>query len=338
MLHVRLLVPIDLTAQILALLDANVGVVNISVVTGAGRSPAGDLIEFDAAREVGDDLFAALADLDLDDRGSISVEQVDLSLSRSSREAQERVPGNSTDAVIWDEVEIRTGDDAALTGTFLTFLTIATLLAGVGIATDSAVTVVGAMVVGPEFGALAAIAVGLVRRRGALARRGAIALAVGFPVAISITALATWVAQETGLVYDDLVELNTQTEFIYQPGVLSLIVALLAGAAGMLSLTSRNSAALVGVFISVTTVPAAGYVAVGGVLGEWSQVWGSALQLLINLVGIVLAAAAMLWTRRWAHRRRLQRSADAGQTARTSGATSRLSWLLSGIKPETRRE
>ncbi|HET8642513.1 MAG TPA: transglutaminaseTgpA domain-containing protein, partial [Pseudonocardiaceae bacterium] len=39
----------------------------------------------------------------------------------------------------------------------------------------------------------------------------------------------------------------------------ALIVALLAGAAGMLSMTSAKSAALVGVFISVTTVPAAGY-------------------------------------------------------------------------------
>ncbi|MEP6562235.1 MAG: DUF389 domain-containing protein [Nakamurella sp.] len=338
MLHVRLLVPVDLMAQILALLDGNVGVVNISVVTGAGRSPAGDLVEFDAAREVGDDLFAALAALDLDDRGSISVEQVDLALSRSSREAQQRAPGNATDAVIWDEVETRTGDDAALTGTFLTFLTIATLLAGVGIVTDSAVTVVGAMVVGPEFGALAALAVGLVRRRGRLARRGAIALVVGFPVAMAITALATWLAQATGLVSDDLVELNTQTEFIYEPGVLSLIVALLAGAAGMLSLTSRNSAALVGVFISVTTVPAAGYVAVGGVLGEWSQVWGSALQLLINLVGIVLAASAMLWTRRLFNAGHLQRSTDTGPSARTTGRTKRLPWLLSGIKPETQRE
>jgi uncharacterized hydrophobic protein (TIGR00271 family) len=194
------------------------------------------------------------------------------------------------------------------------------------------------MVVGPEFGPLAAIAVGLVRRRGRLARRGAIALAVGFPFAMSITALATWVAQQAGLVSDDLVELNTQTEFIYQPGVLSLIVALLAGAAGMLSLTSRNSAALVGVFISVTTVPAAGYVAVGGVLGEWSQVWGSALQLLINLVGIVLAAAAMLWTRRWAHSRHLRRSTGAGLSARQFGGAKRLPWLLSGIKPETQRE
>ena len=167
----------------------------------------------------------------------------------------EQAPGNATDAVIWEEVESRTGDDAALTTSFVTFLTIATLLAGIGIVTDSAVTVVGAMVVGPEFGPLAAIAVGIVRRRGGLARRGAIALVVGFPVAMIITAVATWLAVQTGLVFDELVELNTQTEFIYQPGVLSLIVALLAGAAGMLSLTSRNSAALVGVFISVTTVP-----------------------------------------------------------------------------------
>jgi hypothetical protein len=60
---------------------------------------------------------------------------------------------------------------------------------------------------------------------------------------------------------------------------------------------------MVGVLISVTTVPAAGYVAVAGVLGEWSQVWGSALQLLINLVGIVLSAAGMLLVRRWAQRR-----------------------------------
>ena len=160
------------------------------------------------------------------------------------------------------------------------------------------------MVVGPEFGPLAAIAVGLARRRIRLARRGLIALVVGFPIAMVITALATVLAVHTGLASDDLVELNTQTEFIYKPGVLSLIVALLAGAAGMLSLTSRNSAALVGVFISVIGHHGSGggYVAVGGVLGEWSQVWGSAVQLLINLAGIVVAAVAMLLARRWGHR------------------------------------
>ncbi len=313
MLHVRLLVPTDLSEQVLALLDAAIGVANISLVKGAARSPAGDLIEFDTAREVADDLLDDLAATELDERGTISVEQVDLALSKASRVAMEQAPGNATDAVIWDEVESRTGDDAALTGTFVTFLTIATLLAGIGIVTDSAVTIVGAMVVGPEFGPLAAIAVGLVRRRGRLARRGIIALAVGFPVAMVITALAALLAEQTGLASDQLVELNTQTEFIYEPGVLSLIVALLAGAAGMLSMTSRNSAALVGVFISVTTVPAAGYVAVGLVLGEWSQVWGSAIQLLVNLVGIVVAAALLLLVRTWAHQRYVNKGAATAQ-------------------------
>jgi uncharacterized hydrophobic protein (TIGR00271 family) len=302
MLHVRMLVPTDLLAQVLALIDATVGVADISIVKGAARLPAGDLVEFEAARECADGLFDALAEIGIGERGAFSVQEDDLELSSGAREAQRQAPGNATDAVIWDEVEARTGDDAALTGTFVTFLTIATLLAGIGIVTDSAVTVVGAMVVGPEFGPLAAIAVGLARRRIRLARRGLIALVVGFPIAMVITALATVLAVHTGLASDDLVELNTQTEFIYKPGVLSLIVALLAGAAGMLSLTSRNSAALVGVFISVTTVPAAGYVAVGGVLGEWSQVWGSAVQLLINLAGIVVAAVSMLLARRWGHR------------------------------------
>ncbi len=200
------------------------------------------------AREVADDLLDDLAALHLDELGAISVEQIDIAVSRSSREAMDRAPGHATDAVIWDEVESRTGDDAALTGTFLAFLTIATLLAGIGVVTDSAVTVVGAMVLGPEFGPLAAIAVGVVRRQGGLTRRGVLALAIGFPLAMVITALATWVAARTGLASGHLVELSTQTEFIYKPGVLSLVVALLAGAAGMLSLTSRNSAALVGVF------------------------------------------------------------------------------------------
>ena len=304
MLHVRLLVPSELTAAVLAALDHQVGVANVCVARGVGHRPPGDVLEFDAAREVVDDLLDDLSGFDIERVGSIAVQQIDLSLSEAARQAAAAAPGNATDAVIWQEVEARTGDDSALTGTFLTFLTIATMLAAIGIATDSAVTVVGAMVVGPEFGALAAVAVGLVRRRAPLARRGLVAIVVGFPLAMAITALATWIGELTGLVSDELVELNTATEFIYEPGVLSFIVALLAGAAGMLSMTSRNSAALVGVFISVTTVPAAGYVAVGGVLGEWSEVWGSALQLVINLVGIVFAASVMLLVRQWDLRRR----------------------------------
>ena len=62
----------------------------------------------------------------------------------------------------------------------------------------------------------------------------------------------------------------------------------------MLSVDHQRSAALIGVFISVTTVPAAGFVAVALVLGEFEKAAGSALQLALNLVGIVAAAVAVL--------------------------------------------
>jgi uncharacterized membrane protein len=75
-------------------------------------------------------------------------------------------------------------------------------------------------------------------------------------------------------------------------------VAMLAGAAGMLAMTSAKSAALVGVFISVTTVPAAGYAVVAAVAGEWNRCVQSVGQLLVNLLGIVAAAAIVLIVRR----------------------------------------
>ena len=74
------------------------------------------------------------------------------------------------------------------------------------------------------------------------------------------------------------------TAFIYQPDTLSWIVAFLAGIAGMLSLTSAKSAALVGVLISVTTVPAAANVALALAFGEIAEARGSAIQLGINLL------------------------------------------------------
>jgi uncharacterized membrane protein len=91
---------------------------------------------------------------------------------------------------------------------------------------------------------------------------------------------------------------HNEVDFVFSVGVPSLVVAMLAGAAGMLAMTSAKSAALVGVFISVTTVPAAGYAVVAAVAGEWSRCLQSVGQLLVNLLGIIAAAAIVLIVRR----------------------------------------
>jgi uncharacterized membrane protein len=71
-------------------------------------------------------------------------------------------------------------------------------------------------------------------------------------------------------------------------------VSVLAGAAGVLSLTAAKGSGLVGVFISVTTIPASGNVALAIVFGVWSEVLGSTAQLAINIIGMGLAGWATL--------------------------------------------
>ena len=72
--------------------------------------------------------------------------------------------------MLWEQVEQTVSESTDLSFSFVAFMVLATLLASVGILTDSAILIVGAMVVGPEFGPLAALCVAIVRRRASIAR------------------------------------------------------------------------------------------------------------------------------------------------------------------------
>jgi uncharacterized hydrophobic protein (TIGR00271 family) len=224
------------------------------VLPGVAVRPPGDVIEAELTRECVDRVLEVLTELEIQHSGGITLEEIDTALSDAADEAEASVPGDPEDAVIWDELLARTGEESRLSVTFMAFLAIACLLAAIGAITDSPVTVVGAMVLGPEFGPLAALAVGVVLGRGDLIKRAVIALAVAFPVAMAITTVAGFIFEATGLLVESNLHHLTQVDFIYQVGPFSFIIALLAGAAGMLSLTSAKSSVLVGVFISVTTV------------------------------------------------------------------------------------
>jgi uncharacterized hydrophobic protein (TIGR00271 family) len=299
-LHLRAVCPPDKTAQALDILRAHAGVAHLIVHRGVAVSPEGDLVEADIAREAADEIVEALCVLELDHTGGLTLEAIDTALSDAADDAEEAAPGEGADAVVWQELLSRTGEESRLNLTFLAFLTIACLLAAVGVLTDSAVTIVGAMVVGPEFGPLAALAVGVVLRRWDLVRLAGAALGIGFPLAMVVTLGGALLVRVTDVFGAQAFELkrHSEVDFVFSVGVPSLVVAMLAGAAGMLAMTSAKSAALVGVFISVTTVPAAGYAVVAAVAGEWNRCVQSVGQLLVNLLGIVAAAAIVLIVRR----------------------------------------
>jgi uncharacterized hydrophobic protein (TIGR00271 family) len=295
MLHLRVIAPTELREPVIDLLTGNPGVTHLVFHRDAAIEPHGDEITADIARESANDVVDGLKGLGGKERGAITLDFIDTVLSTRAYRAEDEAAGDPADAVVWDELASRTREESTLNVTYLTFLCLACLIAAVGVVTDSPVTVVGAMVVGPEFGPLAALAVALVRRRMYLARRAAAALLIGFPVAMTVTAVGVLAGEAIGWIAIDSTHELSEVDFIFQVGPLSFVVALFAGAAGMLSLVSAKSSALVGVFISVTTVPAAGFAVVAATVGDWHIAAQSAAQLGVNLSAIVLAGVLVLW-------------------------------------------
>ncbi|MFC8424887.1 DUF389 domain-containing protein [Streptomyces sp. NPDC057236] len=315
MLHLRLITPAEKTGDVIRLIEGTIGTAHLCVLPGAARDPAGDVVMCDVAREAGDDLLSELQRLGLDVSGSIAVENIGLSLSKRAEKAEKDAPGEPADAVLWEHLTEATHEESTLSVTYLAFLTLATMIAACGVVLDNAILIVGAMAVGPEFGPLAGISTAAVQRQPRLALRAVIALLVGFAVAMVVTVAFSLFMDAVGLFTKERLEgERPQTGFVYAPDWFSFVVAVLAGAAGTLSLTSAKSGALVGVAISVTTVPAAANAAVALSYGDTVQTWGSTEQLLLNLFGITLAGTATLLAQKyfWAgQRERLRKRARA---------------------------
>jgi uncharacterized hydrophobic protein (TIGR00271 family) len=316
-IHLRIVAPEDAADQVVDLLRASDAVVNLIRIPGAAEKPEGDVILCDVAREDASLVLADLREKRIHERGSIAIEHIETYLSRAAEAAEKSAIGLPSDAVVWEEVEYRTSESTELSVSFLAFMLLATSIAAIGILIDSQILIIGAMVVGPEFGPLAGLCVAIVSLRGRLARRSATALAVGFPAAIAGALLLTLVLKWTGIAPDTLEgKRQTFTNFISHPDEYSFIVAYLAGTAGVLSLSTAKSGALIGVLISVTTIPAAGNVAVATAYSDWNEASGALQQLGVNLSAIVLAGIVTLYVQRlWYVRRRRRHRADPARAA-----------------------
>ena len=315
MIHLRVVAPPELAAQAADRLVRSDAVSSVVHLRGAATKPVGDLILCDVAREQASVLVSELTDLGVGREGSITVEEAPTVISDAAERAEVAAPDMAFgDEVVWEDVEARTSEETELSINFVEFMLVAGMLAAIGILLDSPILIVGAMVVGPEFGPLAALCVALVQRRADLARRSFTALAAGFAAVLPVVYLATLALRALGIAPDRLPE-HPLTLFISHPDPYSVLVAYLAGTAGILSLTSAKSGALVGVLISVTTIPAAANIAVAGSYGRWDEARGAVLQLVINLVAIVAGGLARLYIQHRVYERRKRLAAASAARA-----------------------
>jgi uncharacterized hydrophobic protein (TIGR00271 family) len=298
-IHIRAVSPPEVTPRLVESLNTNDGVLNLVVLEGVARSPDGDSLQFDVITAEANPVLAELRRLELDRRGSIVIENVDTSISALATQAERREPTRAGFSPIWEEAEARIRERGTYAPSWFALLIIAGLIGAVGILTNSQILVVGAMVVGPEYGAMISVALGIDKRDRTPIRRGLTALFVGFLLAIVVTLLFSLVIRGLDLqprAY--ALGIRPVSDLIDTPNAYSVVVAVLAGIVGVVSLTEARASTLIGVFISVTTIPAAADTGLAIAFGEWSEAGGAFLQLLLNVVILIVVGAIGLGVQR----------------------------------------
>ena len=293
MLHIRVVSPPGATGRLVDYLAADAGVINLVVIPAAATLPGGDAVQFDVMSGSANPILRQLRRFGLDRESSIIIETVDAAIIDPAWSSIRRRSYHGEHAPVWDLVEARIHDDATYAPSFFALLIFAGLIGACGILTNSQILIVGAMVVGPEYSAIIAVALGIERRDWHAVRIGLLVLLVGFLAAIAVTLVFALCIRASGKAPEAYLHgIRPVSDLINSPNLFSVVVAVVAGIVGVVSLTLAKAGAMIGVFISITTIPAAADVAVSIAFGSWREAGGSAVQLLLN-VGLLIVVGAL---------------------------------------------
>lgn len=294
LLHFRMVMPPALTQPAVDLLTSDDRVLNLVVVRSA-RVPDGDALECDVMKGAANGVLAGLRRLGVDRTGSIAVDGVEVMFSRRAGQIEAGQPSVLVHTPLWATVEAHIRAEGTYVPSFYLFLVVAGIIGSVGIMTNSQILIVAAMVVGPEYHAITSVALGLDRGNRRRIWEGVRALTAGFLLAIAVTLAFSAVVRAAHLQSRAFqLGLRPVSHLIDTPDFFSVAVAFLAGIVGIVSVTEERASALLGVFISVTTIPAASDIAVSLAFADWRQARGSLLQLVLNVVVLVIVGVLTL--------------------------------------------
>lgn len=215
---------------------------------------------------------------------------------RFDRLADEYAEGTDEDRIAREELETSADDLMPAMRNYLVLTIVSAVVATAGLLIDSPAVVVGSMVIAPLVGPALAASVGTVVGNPDMRFRGVVLQGVGVTAAIASAAAFAGFVQAVNVIPPglEILEIGQIRERL-APDFLALAIALGAGVAGAISLSTGVSAALVGVMIAVALIPPAAVVGIALAWGEPSLVIGSSVLVLVNLVSINFAALAVLW-------------------------------------------
>ena len=216
---------------------------------------------------------------------------------------QRHLGGNDgIEGFAWVEVMGQARANSRPLARYLALINVAAVIAALGVITSSSILIVGAMAVSPDLLPICATCVGLVGRRYGLARRSFVTLALGLALVVITAGVLAAALQGLDLLPAGFDVENSSLSGLATTDYSTVLIALAAGIAAMLSFESRASAA-VGVAISVTTMPASAYLGVALGTDGGGEALGALAVLLINVALLIVSGTATLLVQRWLTRR-----------------------------------
>ena len=239
----------------------------------------------------------SLREAGLDDNSYTVVMEANTVVSRKFEALEEEYAEEpDEDQIARDELVAAADSLAPSTRTYVIMTVVSALIATAGLLLDSAAVVVGSMVIAPLVGPAMAASVGTVVNDQEMFTRGVWLQISGLLLAIGTAFVFAFVVRHVNLV-PPLADVTVVPEVRERvaPDFLSLVIAIGAGVAGIVSLTTGVSAALVGVMIAVALIPPAATVGIGLAWGQLMVSLSSAVLVLVNVLSINLAALVVLW-------------------------------------------
>jgi uncharacterized hydrophobic protein (TIGR00341 family) len=290
-------VPSDKLAGVLEVLDDEG--IDYTLTDEASDREYGSALQFPVPTNAVEPVLDRLRDQGLDDESITVTVETESVVSRDYEELEERFAEDpeSPEQIAREELQSAAVDLVPASMPIFGAMTIVSaIIATAGLLLDSAAVVVGSMVIAPLIGPAMATSVGTVFRDRDLFREGVKLQIIGATLTIASAAVFAILVKTGNLVPPGLDILSiSQIRERFRPDVLSLVIALGSGAAGVISLASGVSSALVGVMIAVALVPPAATVGIAIAWGNFSLAMGSGVLLLVNVLSINLAALLVLW-------------------------------------------
>lgn len=203
------------------------------------------------------------------------------------------------------EVQVQLRESSRPDFSFFLLVTLSSGIATLGLLTDSAAVIIGAMLVAPLMSPIIGLGLASLTGDARLLRDAASALIRGAFLAILISSALTWI--ETLLPFVVFQGRNLPGEVLarVRPSPLDLAVALFGGLAAAFALAMPNiSAALPGVAIATALMPPLCTIGIGIALGNWSVAGGASLLFITNAVTIAFASTLVFFSLGFAPRYR----------------------------------